>query len=164
MIESAAPGPLQRPAIQQFIKFCIIGATSTVIDAAISYTLTYHYGINQTLAKSISFVFSVSNGFFWNSRWTFRGMGSGRLHEMYTKFIAINIVGLILNLTLFKLVQVPFSGRFIGQGRPSKPVFFLAFLTATFFVAFWNFTANRKWTFKPADATDPAEYPVRANP
>ena len=150
MTESVAPNLWQRPAVQQFIKFCIIGASSTVIDFAISYTLTFHFGLNQTLAKSISFVFSVSNGFFWNSRWTFRGMGSGCLHEMYTKFIAINAVGLVLNITLFKLVQVPFSGRFIGQGKPSKPVFILAFGVATFCVAFWNFTANRKWTFAAA--------------
>ena len=162
MTQSAAPKLLQRPAMRQFVKFCIIGATSTLIDFAISYTLTYHYGLNQTLAKSISFVFSVSNGFFWNSRWTFRGLGSGRLHEMYTKFIAINIVGLILNLTIFKLVQVPFAGRFFKQGTPPKPVFYLAFAVATFFVAFWNFTANRKWTFaaSPDSAEYPGEYPV----
>ena len=148
MTQSAAPSLLQRPAIQQFIKFCIIGASSTVIDGLISHTLTYRYGMNPTLAKTISFVFSVSNGFFWNSRWTFRGMGSGRLHEMYTKFIAINAVGLGLNLTIFKLVQVPFVGRFFKQGQPSQPVWFLAFGVATFCVAFWNFTANRKWTFR----------------
>src|SRR5205809_3536259 len=100
---------IQRPVVRQFIKFCIIGFTSTVIDFVISYTLIYHaLHLNSTLAKTISFLFSVTNGFIWNSRWTFRGMGSGKKHEMYVKFVLVNIVGLILNLTIFKSVLYVF--------------------------------------------------------
>ena len=151
MAQATQVGLAQRPGVQQFIKFCIIGFSSTLIDVCISYTLIYKFNLNATLAKSISFLFSVSNGFFWNSRWTFRGMGSGRRHEMYTKFVAVNLVGLGLNLFLFKSVLFLFTGRFFSQGKPDRPHFALATLVAIVFVSTWNFLANKKWTFKSAE-------------
>ena len=153
MAQTIRAGFAQKPGVQQFIKFCIIGASSTLIDISISYALIYAVGLNATLAKVISFVFSVSNGFFWNSRWTFRGQGSGRRHEMYTKFVAVNLVGLALNILLFKSVLFLFTGRFIGQPRPERFQFALATLTAIVCVSTWNFLANKRWTFnasKPA--------------
>ncbi len=138
----------QRPAVRQFVKFCLIGLSSTIIDIVISSMLIYHWNFNATLAKSISFLFGVTNGFFWNSRWTFQGMGSGRRHEMYVKFVMVNIVGFCLNIFLFKSVLFLFTGRFIGQGKPDKLHFIIATLVATGCVACWNFVANKLWTFK----------------
>src|SRR5262245_12726840 len=95
-------GLAQRPVVQQFIKFCLIGFTSMFIDVRISYYLVYDLHMNPTLAKTISFLFAVTNGFIWNSRWTFRGLGSGKKHELYMKFVMVNCVGLVLNILLFK--------------------------------------------------------------
>ena len=138
---------LQRPGLQQFIKFCIIGTSSLALDVLVSSTLIYGLNMNPTAAKAISFLFGVTNGFVWNSLWTFRGMGSGRRHEMYVKFVAVNVVGFIFNILLFKSVLFLFTGRFIGQTKPDKFHFLIATGVAAFCVAFWNFTANRKWTF-----------------
>jgi putative flippase GtrA len=148
MIQSAAADILQRRTVRQFVKFCMVGFSSMAIDILISYNLVYRLHMNPTLAKTISFLFAVTNGFLWNSRWTFRGLGSGRKHEMYMKFILVNCVGLVLNLCIFKIVLMPFSnGRFIGQGIPAKEVFALATGCAVVCVAMWNFFANKKWTF-----------------
>lgn len=138
----------QRPAVRQFVKFCLIGASSTIIDIVISSILIYRLNFNATLAKSISFLFGVTNGFFWNSRWTFQGMGSGKRHEMYVKFVMVNIVGFCLNILLFKSVLWAFTGRFFGQGKPDRLHFLIATLVATGCVACWNFLANKLWTFK----------------
>ena len=148
MTQIAATPLLQRPGFRQFAKFCIIGASSTLIDFVISYVLLYKFGLNLTLAKSISFVFGVSNGFIWNSRWTFRGQSSGAQHEMYIKFIAVNLIGFVLNIIIFKGVIGLFTGRFIGQGRPAQWLFVLAYGVAVVITSAWNFFANKKWTFK----------------
>lgn len=140
-------GLMQRRGVRQFIKFCIIGFSSMIIDVGISYSLIYHAGMNPTLAKAISFLVAVTNGFFWNTRWTFRGMGSGRRHEMYMKFLLVNCVGFVLNITLFKSVLFFFTGRFIGQGRPDKLHFAVATGVAVICVSLWNFLANKKWTY-----------------
>lgn len=159
MAQATRAGLIQRPGVQQFIKFCAIGFTSAIIDIAISYTLVYKFGFddkfprNTTVAKAISFLFGVTNGFIWNSRWTFQGMGSGRRHEMYIKFMLVNTVGLILNILLFKSVILLFTGKFINQGKPDRLHFAIATVTAIMFVAVWNFLANKKWTFK---APEPA--------
>jgi putative flippase GtrA len=138
----------QREGVRQFIKFCIIGVSSFVIDASIASFLVYSLNLNPTLSKAISFLFAVTNGFIWNSRWTFRGMGSGKKHEMYVKFVTVNGIGFVLNILLFKSVLWMFTGRFIGQGTPNKLHFAIAMGTAAICVAFWNFLANRSWTFK----------------
>ena len=153
MAQAIPAGLAQRPGVQQFIKFCIIGFSSAILDIGISYTLVYKFGFNPTLAKAISFVFGVTNGFIWNSKWTFQGMGSGRRHEMYVKFLLVNMVGFVLNIFLFKSVLFAFTHRFIGQGIPDKPHFAIATITAIVFVAVWNFLANKKWTFKAPEMT-----------
>lgn len=158
MSVSALGGLTQKTAVRQFVKFCIVGCSSLLVDFVISYTLIYHFHLNPTLAKSISFLFSVTNGFFWNSRWTFRGLGSAARHTMYMRFVGINIVGFCLNILIFKSVLFLFVGRFIGQGKPEKHQFIIATLTAAVCVAFWNFLANRKWTFSPPPPDEvPAE-------
>ena len=153
MSQAFPAGLAQRPAVRQFIKFCVIGLSSTIIDLVISSFLIYRFNFpgwnnNPTLSKSISFLFGVTNGFFWNSRWTFQGMGSGKRHEMYVKFVMVNIVGFCLNIFLFKSVLFLFTGIFIGQKKPDGLHFLIATLVATAFVAFWNFCANKLWTFK----------------
>ena len=147
-MQGETAGFFQRPGVQQLIKFCIIGLSSAIIDIAISSTLIYRFGFNPTLAKTISFLFSVTNGFIWNSRWTFQGMGAGRKHEMYVKFVLVNCVGLALNILLFKSVLFLFTGTFIGQRKPAPLHFALATVVAIGCGACWNFLANKKWTFQ----------------
>jgi putative flippase GtrA len=149
MAQATRAGLAQSPGVQQFVKFCIIGFSSAIIDVGISYTLIYMFSFNATLAKVISFLFAVTNGFFWNSRWTFQGMGSGRRHEMYVKFLLVNCVGLTLNVLIFKSVLFLFIGKFIGQGKPDRLHFAMATIVAIVCVSTWNFLANKKWTFKP---------------
>lgn len=147
MIQTANGGLMQHPGVRQFIKFCIVGFSSMAIDVLISSYLIYKLGWNATLSKTISFLFAVTNGFFWNSRWTFRNMGSAKRHEMYMKFLAVNCVGLVLNITIFKTALFFFTGRFIGQGTPDKLHFAVATAAAVVCVSTWNFLANKKWTF-----------------
>src|SRR5690349_5893000 len=85
---SAITALLQRPAVQQFIKFIIIGFSSAVIDVGTNKVLMHKFDTPWLLAGVLGFALGVTNGFFWNSRWTFRGLGSGRQHELYVKFVA----------------------------------------------------------------------------
>jgi putative flippase GtrA len=150
MLEVAEPGLIHKPAIRQFVKFCIIGATSFAIDVSISYFLTFHFLMWWVLAKTISFSLAVTNGFFWNQRWTFRAVGHRKHHEQYAMFFGVNIVGWLLNLTIMKSVFFVSTGTWKGQ-HPTKPVWIAATLLATAIVVFWNFFANKHWTFKPPE-------------
>ena len=141
---------LQRPDVRQFVKFCIVGATSFTIDVGISYILTFGFGMWWVLAKTISFSLAVTNGFIWNRVWTFRAVGHRRKREQYAMFFGVNVVGYCLNLGIMKSVFWINTGQWRGQ-HPTKPVWAMATLAATAIVVFWNFFANRHWTFKPPE-------------
>jgi putative flippase GtrA len=148
MIQAGEGSLLRAPGLQQFLKFCVVGATSFAIDFGISYFLIFHFHLWWVLAKTISFSLAVTNGFFWNRRWTFDAVGLRHHHEQYVMFFSVNIVGYFLNLTIMKAVFFAATGTWRGQ-HPTKPVFIAATLAATVIVVFWNFFANKHWTFKP---------------
>jgi putative flippase GtrA len=144
---SVAGGVLQRAGARQFIKFCIVGATSFTIDVGISWILTFQVHLWWVLARTISFSLAVTNGFFWNQRRTFRAKGQRRQQDQYAMFFAVNIVGLLLNLAIMKGVFFAVTGRWQGQ-HPTKGVWLIAVILATLVVTFWNFFANKHWTFR----------------
>ena len=145
---------IQRPGMRQFVKFVIIGFSSAAIDVAVNKILMHRFNTPWLVAGTIAFALGVTNGFIWNSRWTFRGLGSGRQHELYGKFVAVNIVGLLLNLCIMKLVFIAMTGQILLQSNPSSTQWNIAKAIAIVLVAIWNFTANKLWTFrhKPAPA------------
>lgn len=139
---------LQRPGVRQFIKFCIIGLSNTFIDIGISWLLIFRLSISVILATVISWLVGVTNGYIWNSRWTFKGMGSGQRHELYIKFLIVNGVGLLLNLFIIKSVLFMFNDQPVTNSQPDRLHFLIAKVVAVGCVAVWNFMANKKWTFK----------------
>ena len=147
---------MQNESAVQFVKFISIGLSSTLIDLAIFslfyYKLHFPFFKPHTpllIAKTISFVCAVSNGFYWNSKWTFKGLGSGKLHELYLKFVSVNIVGLLINMAIIAITSFIIVHRFPSETYQLPPaVFLICFTVATGGTFFWNFTANKLWTFK----------------
>jgi putative flippase GtrA len=160
---------LQRPGIRQFVKFCIVGASSTLISMSIFSLLIYGLHLNTVLhnalagqpalqalvdeyrlyiqlAAGIAFIFAVTNGYFWNSRWTFRQNDPARRKEQYGKFVAVNVIGLILNQIILFVVNRALTAGKVANEKGWEPL--IAFGIATCIVVFWNFTANKLWTFK----------------
>jgi putative flippase GtrA len=146
MTQSIAGDLIRKEGFQQFIKFCIIGATSTVIDWSI-FSLLFSHNWNPNVAQLISFSIAVVNGFVWNSLWTFRGLGAGRRHEQFVKFLAVNVIGLVLTLAINNSVFFVFTGHVLQKGEPDKLHAYISKGVALLIVAFWNFLANKKWTF-----------------
>ncbi|MDF2439304.1 MAG: hypothetical protein JWN98_288 [Abditibacteriota bacterium] len=167
-----SPGLLQHAGFRQFIKFCIVGASSTLISLSIFSALIYglqlsdvlydalatrpqwqriaaEYRLHVQVAALIAFLFSVTNGFFWNSRWTFRQNDPARRKSQYAKFVLVNAIGLVLNqIILFVVNRALTAGRAANE-KGWEPL--IAFAIATSIVVFWNFTANKLWTFKETD-------------
>ena len=151
---------LQRPTVRQFLKFCIVGASSTAIDFTIYMLLIERLHIDRVLGVSLmvgrllaqfaSFACAVSNGFYWNSRWTFRTEPGKDWKATYFRFVLTNTIGLALNVTILSVVShfVPDALTNALAGRLRDPDGFLGKVCATLVVVFWNFTASKYWTFK----------------
>jgi len=127
---------LQRRVIRQFIKFGIVGIVSTAIDWGLFYLLNFSFGIYYLTAKVLSFAVAVINSFVWNRRWTFRSQNPNRNQE-FVKFLVIALVGLSLNtLIMYLAVSIFHTRKIVGL------------IFATGIVTFWNFLANKYWTFQ----------------
>ena len=97
---------------------------------------------------------SVGNGYFWNKRWTFREAQAKAVHTQFTQFVLVNLVGLVLTWLIMLLIATPLDHSLLhlrpgmNHDKAYKLATNIAQLVAIPFVVFWNFFANRHWTFK----------------
>ncbi len=157
----------QLPAVRQFLKFCTVGASSTAIDVLLLYTLVHYTSLSDwvgttlgpypsllsiaqrlhldaLIAQAISWAVAVTNGFFWNSRWTFAGFSNpARRRRQYVQYLLVNAVGLVLDFIIISATYGLFS-RIVGR----KLGLLGSKAGAIGIVVFWNFLANRYWTFR----------------
>ena len=127
---------LHRRGVRQFIKFGIVGASSTVIDWGIYLLLTRLFGVFYLMAKILSFGVAVLNSYIWNRRWTFRSNDPAKLRQ-FIKFLTISIVGVVLNTLIMFIAVDKFKLHDI-----------YGLVLATAIVMIWNFLANKFYTFK----------------
>ncbi len=152
MISTQATTLLQRRGVRQLVKFSLVGATSTVIDKLTLWLLLRALpAVPWWMSATVSFSLAVTNGFVWNRRWTFRARGVGSAHAQYWMFLAANVVGLVLNLSITKVFLIAFTGQLRHiAGNPRTDRILVASLAAVPCVVFWNFAASKYWTFRQA--------------
>lgn len=127
---------IERRGVRQFVKFGIVGVSSTAIDWIVYFLLTRSFGVFYLDAKVISFTISVINSYIWNRRWTFRSQDPAKLRQ-FSKFLVVAGVGLGLNtLIMYIVVSKLLLDDIIGL------------VAATAIVLIWNFLINKYWTFK----------------
>ena len=153
MIVPKAAQLTQRRGVRQFVKFGIVGVSSTVINFAVlnvMLNLTHH----RFLSAAAAFLVSVINGYIWNKRWTFKGAQEKAVHTQFAQFLLVNLVGLALDLLIIWLLSPPVEQHLLAsypsmtQDKAFKLATNVAQLVATGVIVFWNFFANRLWTFK----------------
>lgn len=165
---------MRQPFFQSFLqsrlwKFCVVGASSTVIDKGIFWLLMSAFPtLPWWVSQSIAFVFGVTNGFFWNRFWTFASESHGSMRRQYPKFVATNLIGLLLNLLITKGFLLLFIGTVTASPTLHRMHILLASLCSIPLVVVWNFTASHFWTFKTPNSSQPSvvleEAPPIASP
>ena len=132
------------------MRFLAVGALGTLLDFGLLTTLKMH-GLPTLLSNTFSFSAGVANNFTWNRLWTFPEAKRSDWHRQLLQFLAISLVGLGLNNAIVLALEAPL-GDLLGQGDigylPAK-------VLATGAVVFWNYFANRIWTFKAPAAKVP---------
>jgi putative flippase GtrA len=165
MIATGKPAAIiQHKGVRQFVKFGIVGASSTVVNFGIFNLLLNR--VPLLAALTAGFVLSVCNGFYWNRRWTFKEARSNSVHDQYAKFLAVNAIAWCLDTSIVVVIVAHFTGHGLltdpqafkqilvaivtGQGRSDygRGLVNGALASATCVIVFWNYFANRLWTFK----------------
>jgi putative flippase GtrA len=103
------PAPLRRsltPArlagLWQFLRFAVVGASGFVVDTLCVYALRDALGLYG--AGLVAWGVAVTSNWLVNRLWTFRGQGSGPAHRQFLRYVAVNVVGFVLNRGAYALM------------------------------------------------------------
>ena len=141
---SAAPtlSTATRRESKRFFRFLVVGTIGFVVDFG-SFNILYRLlSVQPVLAQTISFCLAVTSNFTWNRLWTYPESRSKPIAKQFTQFFAMNLLGLGINLIVFKIVDsllVPVVDLKLALAGAQ-----VAAVTAAMF---WNFGANRLVTY-----------------
>jgi putative flippase GtrA len=133
-----------------------VGAVGAVVDFG-SYTILHNLlGVNAVLASVLSFMAAIVSNFTWNRLWTYPDSRSKPVSKQLVQFTVVSGVGLAIRTPLFALLVEPLNQLFYKlPSIPFLPDDFLgdkvALAIVVIVVMFWNFFANRYWTYSDVD-------------
>jgi putative flippase GtrA len=165
---------------ERFLKFMVVGAIGFVVDfglfnlliepfnqllvaGAPLYTLLVNLGLDPSLvvtlaptfAGTISFIAAIISNFLWNRYWTYPDSRSKSPRRQFVMFLLVSLAGILIRIpiitflhgpltNLFALVPVfePYAERLGGNA---------ALAVSVVIVLFWNFFANRYWTYSDVE-------------
>jgi len=131
-----------RREVGRFLKFSVVGTIGAMVDFGGLNLLVLFFGLPKVWANSCSFSAAVCSNFLWNRFWTYPETRGDRILPQLTQFALVNVVGLAINQTIFLSLD---HWVFTGWGPLG---YNLAKAIATGVVLFWNFGANRLWTYR----------------
>lgn len=56
----------------QLLKYCIIGASNTLITLVVFYLFNTIFGLSYAVANVIGYILGLCNSFIWNRNWVFK--------------------------------------------------------------------------------------------
>jgi len=149
-----------RKDVGRFLKFCVVGMIGAVIDFGVLNLLIQLAHFPKVLANACSFTVAVISNFTWNRLWVYPETRGDPLRKQFVQFTLVNAAGLALNVLIFYSTDRWLLGEAGLLAGPTEMVaqgigmrhFDLAYngakVIATGVVLFWNFFANRFWTFR----------------
>ena len=136
------------PFFAQLGKFGAVGILNTSIDFGVLNLFSLVTGAvagiqiggfnipGQTLA--------ITNSYLWNRYWVFRQSGQDRREQNLAKFLAVTIIGLILNSVLVVIATTYMTPPF---GLSGATWLIAAKVFITLFTLVWNFTGYKFFVF-----------------
>ena len=141
-----------RKEIKRFVKFAGVGALGSVTDFGVLNILIQVFGAPLALANAISFSTAVVQNFILNRIWTFPESKDRHAGGQLAQFAVVSIIGLAINMAVLLSVHhllEPFWVQWTGSAELGYTVSYnFAKLFAIGVVLFWNFFANRLWTYR----------------
>ncbi len=130
----------------QFVRFCMVGASGTLIDTTMLYLLSDPHTLNWGLTRSkiVAAELALTNNFIWNDLWTFGRFAAGQnsFRERFRRFLRFNLicsVGIMFNLILLNI-----GFNYFHMNR------YIANLGAILLVTLWNYNVNRRLSWRTA--------------
>lgn len=141
----------------RFLRFAVVGAIGAIIDFGIANLLVHAVSASLVLAGTISFICAVLSNFTWNRYWTYPDSRSKPIVHQLTQFTIVSVAGLVIRVPVLQFLEPVFEKVLINLPF-QLPVFTpevyadnLTLAIAVIIVMFWNFFANRYWTYSDVE-------------
>jgi putative flippase GtrA len=138
--------------LERFAKFMVVGGIGFVVDFGTYNLLIELAGLPPEFAGAVSLVLAICSNFAWNRYWTYPDSRSKRLVQQFVQFFIINVLAIVIRLPIIALTRdlfatalenlfslAPATAETLGNN--------LALAVAVVIAMFWNFFANRFWTY-----------------
>lgn len=154
-MQSVSLSDINRREVKRFVKFGIVGTAGMVTHLTLANLFNFGLHYPDALANAIGFVAAVIQNYFLNYNWTFSDKQSARTKSRWlqaSQFALVSLVGLGINALVREIVSFlfhPFWLTVIHDPVIAEIVNYnFSIAAAIGVVLFWNFAANRLWTFR----------------
>lgn len=165
---------------KRFIKFAVVGSIGFLVDFGFfnllsgpfrallvegqwAHNLLVGWGLateqvlklGPTFAGAVSFVAAIVSNFLWNRYWTYPDSRSKSRRRQFSMFALVSVIGIVIRLPIITLLHEPFAVPF--EQLPALQPYAArlgdnaALALAVVVVMFWNFFANRYWTYNDVE-------------
>ena len=142
----------------RFMRFAVVGVIGAVVDFGVSNLLIQLTNTPLVLAGTISFIAAILSNFTWNRYWTYPDSRSKPVTRQLIQFALISVIGLAIRVPILAFlgpVIESLAYRFNIQLLPLLEAKTIAenitLAIAVLVVMFWNFFANRYWTYSDVE-------------
>ncbi len=163
--------------VERFLKFAVVGVMGFIVDLGTLVVLQATIlpatsDLNVIIATSIAFIAAIISNFLWNRFWTYPDSRSRSVRTQMIQFTFISLVGWLARTFWIRIAYAPIGAALYPLLRPllesAMPSFaaaqdvearlgsMVAQIMGVVVVMFWNFFANRYWTYGDVDE-QPAE-------
>lgn len=128
----------------RFLRFAMVGTWGFVVDFSVLNFLIFVVHLPAWLANTFSFTIAVSNTFILNRMWTMPESRGRPFETQLAQFFLVNLGGYAINELVFLGSHAFVWHHLFTAGLAWN----LAKATASSIALFWNFGANRLWTWR----------------
>lgn len=134
-----------------FRTFLAIGAPLNEFFVGLGLSPEQAYALAPTFAGTISFLAAILSNFIWNRYWTYPDSRGKSPRRQFAMFFLVSLVGIIIRLPIITFLHGPLTQMFALVPWLEPYAVLLgdnaALAVAVVVVMFWNFFANRYWTY-----------------
>jgi putative flippase GtrA len=165
---------------ERFFKFMVVGAIGFGVDFGLFnlliepfnqllavgeplYDLLVNLGIDPdlvvtlgpTFAGTISFIAAIISNFLWNRYWTYPDSRAKSPRRQFVMFFLVSLAGILMRIPIITFLHVPLTNLFALipalQPYAERLGDNAALAISVVVVLFWNFFANRYWTYSDVE-------------
>jgi putative flippase GtrA len=165
---------------ERFLKFAVVGMIGFVVDFGVFNLLVGPFhdlleigaplnnflvgpglssaqaaALAPTFAGTISFICAIISNFLWNRYWTYPDSRSKSTRRQFVMFTLVSLTGIFIRIPIITLLHGPMTNLMLLIPALEPYAVRLgenaALAVSVVVVMFWNFFANRYWTYNDVD-------------